>query len=253
MRAWRSSRTTRLIVGAVLGMAWATERPSRGQEKDPSLVGAWSFSQGSGAVAKDASGHGHDGAINEGTWVTGDFGTALHFNGESTYVTIPAIPALDGSDQMTVSVWVFWEGVGRYPNILTGGAWNPGGFLIFVGDDRCSFRLGRPGKEAWELGKDWQETQAVLLQPIRPGRWVHLAATVKRPDMTTYVNGEPVGAVRWNHPVGQTGEIIVGRWNLDQGETQSHYGMIDELRLHSRALSPAEIRAEFGRTRQGRQ
>lgn len=253
MRLRRRCRTTPLACALFALATFVVAEACWAQHAEPGLVGCWPFDGGKGSVAKDTSGHGHDGAIQAGEWTEGDFGTALRFDGENTYVTIPPIPALDGSDEMSVSVWVFWEGVGRYPNILTGGAWNPGGFLIFVGDDRCSFRLGRPGKEEWVLRKTWQETQAVLLQPIRLGTWTHLTATFKRPDLTTYVNGEPVAAARWNHPIGQTGEIIVGRWNLDQGKTQSHYGLIDELRLYNRALSPTEAKAEFTRTLKGRQ
>ena len=33
---------------------------------------------------------------------------------------------------MTVEAWVLWEAGGRYPNIITGGGWSPGGFMIFV-------------------------------------------------------------------------------------------------------------------------
>jgi len=249
----RRCRTTRLACALLALAALVVVKPCCAQDTGAGLVGCWSFDEGQGNAARDTSGHGHNGAIHAGKWTEGDFGTALRFDGEATYVTIPPIPALDGSDEMSVSVWVFWEGVGRYPNILTGGAWNPGGFLIFVGDDRCSFRLGRPGKKPWELGKSWQETQATMLQPIQLGRWTHICATFKRPDVTTYVNGESVAAARWNYPTGQTGEIVVGRWNLDQGKTQSHYGLIDELRLFNRALSPTEAKAEFRRTFKGRQ
>ena len=222
------------------------------RRSDEGLVGCWAFDEGRGEVAGDASGNANDGRIQHCKWVTQDFGTALHFDGENSYVAIPALPALDGSDELTIEVWVFWEGVGRYPNILTGGAWNPGGFLLFVCDEQCMFRMGKPGKEPWELRKTWQETGALVLRPIELGRWYHLATTFKRPDITTYVNGEPVACGRWNFPVGQTGKIHLGKWDLDESERPSHYGLIDELRIYKRALGADEIKAGYEMTRTGR-
>ncbi len=225
---------------ALIGLA-AAQRP----EADAGLVGYWPFDAGAGAVARDRSGRGGDGRIHDCQWVTGRFGTALRFNGETSYVRLPAPAGLDGSNEMTVEVWVFWEGLGRYPNIVTAGSWNPGGFLVFVSDAVCSFRMGRPGPKPWTLGRDWRETGAMLVKPIALGRWYHLAAVFKRPRLATYVNGRFVGGASWNYPVGLRGPIIVGRWSLDQGKTQSHCGIIDELKLYKRALRPEEIRAHY--------
>jgi hypothetical protein len=80
-----------------------------------------------------------------------ELGTAVSIGKLSSNLVIPNIAALDGSTEMTVSVWVYWNGLnGKYPNILTGG-WNPGGFMFFVNEDNLSFRLGRRGHRA---GKD---------------------------------------------------------------------------------------------------
>ena len=243
---------TRLWVMLAASPFFATAQ-ERSKAPDVGLVGWWTLDGGSGAVAKDRSGKGHHGKVNAGQWVKGRFGTALRFNGESTYVVIPHLAEIDGSDEMTVEVWVFWEGMGRYPNILTGGAWNPGGFLVFVSDDYCSFRMGKPGQEAWVLGKNWQETSAHLVRHFELGKWYHLAATFKRPAITTYVDGQPVGSGSWNYPVGQTGDLQVGKWGLDQGKTKSHYGLIDELKIYKRALSGDEVKASFDREAAKRQ
>jgi len=236
---------------AAAALVLGTEARTTAQEakagSDGGLVAHWRFDAGVGEVAKDSSGRGHDGVIHNGRWVKGAFGTALHFNGESTHVVLPHLPELDGSDEMTVEAWVFWEGTGRYPNILTGGAWNPGGFLLFVADHSCMFRLGKPGPEAWDAGRNWQEVGAGLVRNLELGRWYCLAATFKRPHTATYVDGRPCGAASWNFPVGQTGAMDLGKWGLDQGKTQSHHGLIDEVRIHNRALSAAEITAAFER------
>ena len=46
------------------------------------LVGYWSFDEGSGAIAKDGSGNGNDGTLENGTaWTDGKFGYAVQFDG----------------------------------------------------------------------------------------------------------------------------------------------------------------------------
>ena len=43
---------------------------------DPDLVAAYSFDQGSGAILSDDSGNGKTGAITNGVWSAGKYGTA---------------------------------------------------------------------------------------------------------------------------------------------------------------------------------
>ncbi len=234
----------------VLGSVYAEEK---------GLLGYWKFDEGKGDVVKDSSGQGNDGKMHNAEWVKGKFGSALYFNGEA-YVSIPAIKGLDGSSELTVGVWVLWENTGKYPNIITGGVWNPGGFMIFVADNVCTFRMGKPGKEAWDVpwkkgAGQWEEASAPLINPFSLGKWYHLVATFKRPEIKTYVNGQPAGLAKWDYPVGQTGEMHIGKWELNDptaGPSKLHYGMIDEVKIYNRALAPEEIKASFDKEKTNR-
>ena len=62
-----------------------------------------------------------DAELRQASWAKGEFGAALRLTGSDSYVNLPAMPKLDGSDEMSLTVWVYWEGTGQYPNILTGG------------------------------------------------------------------------------------------------------------------------------------
>lgn len=177
--------------------------------------------------------------LHNASWVGGAFGTALRFSGSESYATLPTLPALDGADEMSLSVWVYWEGTGQYPNIVTGGTWSPGGFLIFVNNGSCSFRMGRPGHRHGAAAEAWTEVSSPLLSDLPMKQWVHLAAVFKRPQITTYVNGKQVGSARWDYPVGHRGDLEVGRWT----GSVSHAGLIDEVRIYRRALAAEEILA----------
>lgn len=217
-----------------LGGVYAEGEPEKG------LLAYWRFDEGHGEEVLDSSGHGHDGEIYGAEWVKGKFGSALYFGGRDSYVSLPEIQGLNGSNEMTVEAWVYWEGSSRYPNILTGGTWNPGGFLLFVVDQNCSFRLGKPGEAPW-VGQDWAEVGAGLVQ-FSLGRWYHLAATFRRPTVKTYVNGGPVGSATWDYPIGHSGEMQIGTWGNPQ---VCHRGLIDEVKIYNRALSPEEVQASF--------
>ena len=114
-----------------------------GEGPDAALLGRWSFDEGKGVYSANAADPIGDAELRQTSWAKGEFGTALRLNGSDSYAILPAMPKLDGSDEMSLTVWVYWEETGRYPNILTGGTWSPGGFLIFVRDRTCSFQIGR--------------------------------------------------------------------------------------------------------------
>ena len=62
---------------------------------DPALVAHWPLDEEQGTVARDASGHGHDGELRgTGEWVPGKIGGALKFNGQDTSAVVPHIPEL---------------------------------------------------------------------------------------------------------------------------------------------------------------
>ena len=80
------------------------------------LVAYYPLDEGSGSVAADASGNGHDGEIiGEPTWVDGQpgFGRALYFNGVSPatgWVNCGRWNPSEETGQLTVAFWAKWDG-----------------------------------------------------------------------------------------------------------------------------------------------
>lgn len=69
------------------------------------LVGYWSFDEGQGTTAYDASGFGNNGTLTNGpTWVDGKVGKALSFDGVDDYVSI-SISSVLNVQKLTVLVW----------------------------------------------------------------------------------------------------------------------------------------------------
>ncbi|TVS15189.1 MAG: hypothetical protein EA424_16970 [Planctomycetaceae bacterium] len=210
----------------------------RGAEPDPGLLGWWRFDEGAGTWSANEVDPAGEAQLHNVSWVTGDFGNALRLTGSDSYVTLPSLPELDGARAISLAVWVYWEGTGQYPNILTGGTWSPGGFLIFVNNQTCAFRMGRPGHRHGVAGQAWTETSAPLLADLPMKQWVHLAAVFEQPQITTYVNGKQVGSATWDYPVGHSGPMHVGRW----AGAASHQGLVDDVRIYGRALTGDQVR-----------
>jgi hypothetical protein len=86
-----------------------------GGGRDKSLVGYWTFDEGSGTIAKDYSGNGNNGTlINGPTWTTGKVGYALSFDGVDDYVQVNDSPSLKPK-YITLIAWV-----GPRPNTNNG-------------------------------------------------------------------------------------------------------------------------------------
>ncbi len=86
------------VVGICMGIVFALLFTVSGYAGiDPgTIVGAWLFDDGGGAVAEDSSGNGKDGELAGGAeWVDGQFGGALEFNGTDAWVTVPEIDPLE--------------------------------------------------------------------------------------------------------------------------------------------------------------
>ena len=78
------------------------------QAAGSTLAAAYSFNEGIGTSAADASGNGNTGAIGGAAWIpTGKFGNALSFNGTSARVTVNDSASLDLTAAMTLEAWVF--------------------------------------------------------------------------------------------------------------------------------------------------
>ena len=206
---------------------------------DPSLLLWLPLDEGAGTTAIDRSPSALEADLSNVQWVTGTFGTAVRFGGTNAFIEIPPVPGLNGTTQFTLSVWAAWEGpAAHYPNLLTTHTWSPGGLMLFVADNACSFRMGRPGERSGAPGNQWTETSAGLLDTLPQRQWVHLCVTFALPEITTYVNGRRVGSATWPYPV-EADDLRLGGW----GGPVCHSGLIDDLRIYSRALSETEVSA----------
>ena len=79
---------------------------SIGKAADPSLVGWWTFDDGSGTTPLDSSDYGRDGEfVGSPEWTDGHTGGALRVS-QGNYVVIPGYKGVLGTISRTCTAWI---------------------------------------------------------------------------------------------------------------------------------------------------
>lgn len=166
------------------------------------------------------------------------------FDGVDDYVTRSFFPHITMDGTYSVSVWIYWKGdteiVGHnHQSIWANSA---------SGSDRNGLtvtRLGQLGFQSWDGGAydgliyDFSSHQ---------DEWVHITAVQSAGVKTLYVNAESVGTSGNNYQY----PVLFFRISMDEIRTGGYgpfHGLVDEIRIYDRALSPSEIKLLYDKGR----
>jgi hypothetical protein len=204
----------------------------------PTVVAQWTFDEGSGQVAGDASGHANHGQLGETagadaadpTWTAGHAGGgALDFNG-SSYVTVPDTGQLE-LQSLAVDAWVRRIGSpGRWRYVLSKGS---------LACDRSAYGLysGWSGGMAFYVSSATEYTISpeVASSIVWDGAWHHVIGSYDGERVRLWIDGSQVGAgTPTNMPIAYTSGsrgIYIGtyRGSCDLGFS----GAIDDVTVWS--------------------
>ncbi|OHA15606.1 MAG: hypothetical protein A3H57_03180 [Candidatus Taylorbacteria bacterium RIFCSPLOWO2_02_FULL_43_11] len=202
------------------------------------LVGYWTFDEGTGLRANDFSGKNNYGTLSgttKPTWVSGKHGKALSFDGTSGYVDAGNQSSVNLTTAITASVWIKYNvdpKTLRYNGIISKQvSTNAYQLQTYSTDGRIEFVIGTGVTAAASI------SNTVLKQ----GAWYHIVGTFDGSNVRMYVNGIADGT-----PAPYVGTIPISSNNLVigknyDGTNKFFNGLIDDVRIYSRALSAAEI------------
>ena len=208
----------------------------------PGLVGWWRGEPTASAAVLDSI-DGNNGGFFTGTTAAppsytpdGEVGGAFSFDG-TVYVQVPDAPGLRPAE-MTAEAWVF-------PTVLSS-----------VHQSVIASGSSTSDNDAWWMGvfngnaRFWSNHEGpgmVMLQSaaaIPLNQWTHLAASFDGDTKVLYVNGAQVAAQSGLGPLiydpAAIPVTIASDWTSN-ASSQLFTGLIDEVSLYDRALSPAEV------------
>ncbi|HEY5651269.1 MAG TPA: LamG-like jellyroll fold domain-containing protein, partial [Acidimicrobiia bacterium] len=211
---------------------------------DPSLAGWWAFDDAAGMTAADWSPAGADGDLSGSpVWDQGRYGGALTFDDATDLVSLDHA-ALDGADDLTVSMWVKTTFTSGVEAVISGA--NTGNdaeyewFLVYNPDLRLRLYTGATSSTyVW-----WP------LPTAADGEWHHIAAVRhgSGDQARLYFDGvdqglrsavfEPLEIELGGLILGQDQDVVGGGFD----PTQAFAGSLDDARFYRRLLTEAEVR-----------
>ena len=199
---------------------------------DEDLVAWFRFNEGSGTTTTDWK-QGIEGTLyGSPSWVTGYIGKAIEFDGSDDYVKVSEISDLPTSSQSrSIEVWF-------YPNTHNQGIlvfWGASG----VSNEACGLRLYSSGTDYGIRWYFWGNDIAVETGNLAK-KWNHVVATydISTGERRIYLNGKLIGTDYPTAPDTASSALYIGS---RCGYIEFFDGIIDEVRIYKRALTPEEI------------
>jgi hypothetical protein len=194
------------------------------------------FEDPEGSIAYDISNYGNHGTIYGATRTLGKLRKALSFNGVNNYVDLGDNPNLEApaiTDKLTLEAWV-------YPRILTG--------LQFIVGKEGVHKIDLYGARVLFLtGENWAGSMLTSQTALSANVWYHIIATYDGSVKRLYING-----IQDPNTVSTSGSVGSNNYHASVGCSYTtipyrefFYGLIDEVRIYSRALSAKEVYTHY--------
>ena len=200
--------------------------PSSCVPTPPGLISWWRGEDGTDSVGPN------NGALVNGTAIEpGIVGAAFSFNGIDGFVEATDIGLPMGSAPRTLEMWVKPADNARAPFIYGNFEAGDAYYAIVEGPNACIGQWADPIME--RCGKT----------DVTDGRWHHIALTYDGHIARLYVDGVLEVHQKKVYATTSIGRVYIG--STVYGSEEYFPGLIDEVAVYSRALTPSEIRAIF--------
>ncbi|ALS97565.1 family 43 glycosylhydrolase [Lacimicrobium alkaliphilum] len=199
------------------------------QALGPRLVAHYEFEDNT----DDTTGFNHGTTSGSPSFVTGQSGQAIEFNGAGDLVNLN--PEAAHHSDITIATWVNWNGGANWQRIFDFGHDVDRYFMLTPstgsGNMRFAITLHGPAEE-----------QAVETAKLPTGKWVHVAVTLADNTATLYVDGEAVASNDSivNNPM----DILSADNQIGQSQftgDPAFNGLLDDFRIYNYALSSEEV------------
>ena len=209
------------------------------------LIGHWGFDEGTGLSAADLSLLGNTGILTGHTWEPRNLGSSVCFDGTAGQQMTTGDGSVPNPPALTIAGWVK---VSPQQNSWgwIGGFGDSAGLHVNLSDQNGLTFYFYQGPGNWRFATVPGSSLGIGSQGLRDGLWHHVAGSYDPASgIKLYVDGELKGSGAESSPINYArgGNFVAGAM-LPDGSSQSSRnlnGCIDELTLHSYALTDAEI------------
>ncbi|MBL7189880.1 MAG: thrombospondin type 3 repeat-containing protein [Phycisphaerae bacterium] len=205
-----------------------------GQEDDDipgGIVSYWKFDEGEGPIAYDSVGGNH-GTLKKGpAWSTGQVGGALSFDGSKDRVDASGTN-IDDLQQLTISAWVKLNSM---PSEIQR-------FVTLGNEKSCIRHDGENGLRQLHFfmrktDSTWGDVR--VNYALETGVFCHVAGTYDGIFMRLYLDGVEVGISE------EPGTLVTGNGVGISSGAETLDGLLDEVAIYNRALTPEEIQQHY--------
>lgn len=209
-----------------------------------SMVLSLPLDEGSGVIVYDKSGNGNNGAVNSSgtSFVTGKFGTGLHFDGTTnSFVNVTDSNTLDiGTNNLTISMWVNMSSMTGTQTLLT----KRNATSLANSGYQLQLQSGTP----YLYFCDGSTTRLVghANTALSLNTWYFLVFVMQRNgNVTFYVNGTAKGTFDISTEQGSLANSVNLYLAKEIGYNAIGNGTLDEVNIFNRTLTAAEISDMF--------
>jgi len=211
------------------------------------LVAYWGFDDPVTSTVSDSTQFQNNGALSGGVvQVTGGkLHEGLSFDGVNGSVSVANSPSLEITGPISLAAWVKPTAAGGWQSVLRKIVQEGSHAFPFTAYDLLLVDNGGTSFEAKISlsGTDGSRTSASSSLALPYGSWYHIVGTYDGSTARIYVNGTEAGNAPFTGPIIQTGQpLLLGR---NGAGTDLFRGILDDVRVYSRPLSPTEVQALF--------
>ena len=195
----------------------------------PGLLAEWNFDEGTGEVARDAGGRGHDAAIHGPAWLRQGDGFAPGLDGRDDYLVGARSKDMGIGGPLTIEAWIKPTRKANGEAVLFGESFSTY-VMTYYNTELALFYIGSGGNNV--SGK------------LALDKWNHVLGSFDGTNLIMRINGRLTlkreSKFKTYEPGGNFMMGTRGRPDLPKFK-----GMLDKVRVYNRALTTAEAVAHF--------
>ena len=217
------------------------------EEKGTGPIGYWSFDEGYGTTANDATANKNNGTITNAVWKTEDqcaSGKCLYFDETGDYVNLGGNDELTNNvSDITISAWVRLNAeLGNFSDnyeIISNESYRNYGYLFRVENTTSASSAGKIHLRFSQSGASTAITAASNAYP-NDHSWHYLVGVKSGSAGYIYLDGKLVySGSGLSNPVNASGSTYIG------GNGQLWNGFLDEVKVYNYARSAAQIKMDY--------